>query len=276
MDAWLSGVHARRACGCRPRKEETVNPAPVSPWLLRPRPNPRAALRLLCFPHAGAGASVFRTWPDELPPDVELLAVELPGRETRRRERPLQRLGPLVTALADAVAPELRAPFAIYGHSLGALVGFGLARELRRRSRPGPVHLFVSGRRAPQLPEPSPMYQLPDALLLARLRSLGGVPAALLEEPELVEIFLPVIRADLTVAEAETPAVEAPLACPITALGGLTDPRASPDELDAWRAQTTAAFDREFFPGGHFFVQSARAEFLAALFQRLSQIVAAL
>jgi medium-chain acyl-[acyl-carrier-protein] hydrolase len=253
-----------------------MEPGPVTPWIARGRSNPRAALRLLCFPYAGGGASIFRTWPDALPAEVELWRVELPGRETRVKEAPFQQLAPLLASLVDAIAGHLEAPFAIYGHSFGALLGFSFARELRRRSLGAPVHLFVSGRRAPQLSEPSPMRQLPDPEFLARLRRLGGIPDAVFDEPELIAYFLPTLRADIAVNETAMPAQEAPLACPITALGGLTDDRASATELDAWHAQTSAAFEREMFPGGHFFLQSERTALLASLSRRLSRITAAL
>jgi medium-chain acyl-[acyl-carrier-protein] hydrolase len=252
-----------------------MEPGSFKPWIVRPRPNPEAALRVLCFPFAGGGTSIFRTWPDALPANVELLAVELPGRDTRFKEQPISRLAPLVTALANAVAPLLQAPFAIYGHSLGALVGFSFARELRRRALRPPVHLFVSGRRAPQLREPSPMHHLPDPEFLAALRRLGGIPDAVFQATELMAVYLPILRADVTVSEAEPVVPEEPLACPITALGGLTDERASVDELDAWRVQTSAAFERETFPGGHFFLQSARTAFLGSLSRRLARLTAA-
>jgi len=257
----------------------------VTPWIVRRKPNPRAALRLLCFPYAGGGASIYRTWPEALPADVELWAVELPGRETRAGEPPFERLGPLIASLADATGPELAdpaepqrapAPFAIYGHSFGALVGWSFARELRRRSLPTPVHLFVSARRAPQLPDPSPMHPLPGPQFLARLRQLGGIPDAVLQEPELMAYFLPILRADIAMNDTATVALDQPLACPITALGGLSDERASADELDAWRVHTAAAFDREMFAGGHFFLQTARGELLASLARRLARLTAAL
>jgi medium-chain acyl-[acyl-carrier-protein] hydrolase len=246
----------------------------MNPWIIRPRPNPQATLRLICFPYAGAGASTFRTWPAGLPGDVEVLAIELPGRESRFREKPLDRIGPLVTSLVAALEGELSTPFAIYGHSMGALLGFSVACELRRMSRREPVHLFASGRRAPQLPDASPMHQLPRRDLLDRLRRLGGVPDAVLENDELMEVFLPILRADIAVSEAEMVVPATPLGCPITALGGATDPRASLTELQAWSAQTSAAFECEIFPGGHFFLQSERAALLDSLSRRLARIKA--
>lgn len=244
----------------------------ATPWIIRPRPNPGAALRLVCFPYGGAGSSVFRQWPAALPETVELLAIELPGRETRMREPRFERLGPLVAALTDAVAPRIDAPFAIYGHSLGSLVGFGFARELRRRGLPAPRHLFVSGRRAPQLPERSALATLTDREFVAALRRMGGIPDVVFAEPDLLAWYLPIIRADIRISELEVIADDAPLACPITAFGGLTDDLAAPAEIVAWRSQTSAAFDHELFTGGHFFIQTARDQFLESLAQRLSRI----
>ena len=249
---------------------------PDRPWILRPRPQPAAVLRLVCFPYAGGGASVFRTWPDGLPANVEVWAVELPGRETRSRDRLLYARSELVAQLADAVAPQLQAPFVLYGHSLGAVIAFHFARELRRRGCTAPAHLFVSGRQAPQLAEPAPMHGLPDAQLLDRLHRLGGIPDAVLAEPELVAYFLPLLRADISVVEAEGYVDEPPLSCPITALGGLADDKAGGAELDAWAAQTRAGFAREMFPGGHFFIQTSRAAFLGSLARRLTHVTAAL
>jgi medium-chain acyl-[acyl-carrier-protein] hydrolase len=244
-----------------------MQPGSANPWIFRPRPNPTAALRLLCFPYAGGGASVYRTWPAGLPADVELLAIAMPGRDARAKA---------LAALVDGLAPVLDAPFAIYGHSLGAMLGFQLARELRRRQLPGPKHLFVSGRRAPQLPENWPTQHMSDPEFLAMLRQLGGIPDAVFQEAELMAYFLPIFRADFALSETAPSVQEPPLACPITALGGVSDDRAPLDELDAWQAQTTAGFEREVFPGGHFFLQSDRDLLLASLSRRLARITAAL
>jgi medium-chain acyl-[acyl-carrier-protein] hydrolase len=218
---------------------------------------------------------MYRTWPEALPPEVELLAIALPGRDARAKEPPFDRLTPLVTCLADEVGPQLRAPFAIFGHSFGAMVGFGLARELQRRNLDQPVHLFASGRRAPQVPERVSLHGVPEPELLAALRRMGGTPDAVFDVPELIEYFLPIMRADIAANESETIGLDAPLSCPITAMGGIDDDRVSADELDAWRAQTTAAFEREMYPGGHFFVHGERDRVLSSLSRRLTRAIAA-
>lgn len=247
----------------------------ASRWIVRPRPNPRAALRLVCFPYAGSGATIFRTWPDALPPEVELLAIALPGRDARALEPLVDRLAPLVSSLADEVGPQLRAPFAIFGHSFGAMLGFGFARELQRRKLGQPVHFFASGRRAPQLPERARLHRLSDPELLAALRRMGGIPDAVFDVPEMIEYFLPIVRADIAASEAETIGLDAPLSCPITAMGGISDERVSVDDLDAWRAQTTGPFEREMYAGGHFFLQSDRDRFLSSLSRRLTRAIIA-
>lgn len=242
-------------------------------WIGRPRPNPAARLRLFCFPYAGGGASVFSTWPRQLPEQVELCAIRLPGRETRLSERPFDRLTPLVQALATGIAPWLTKPFAFYGHSLGALVSFELARELRRRGAPQPHRLLVSGRRAPHLPGPAPVYNLPDPEFLSWIRALGGTPEEVLREPELLAMFLPILRADVAVNEAEPFVAEPPLDCPISAFGGLEDERAQRAELEAWRELTRGPFTLEMFPGGHFFLRSARDLFLRSVAAHLDDVV---
>lgn len=244
-------------------------------WLARYRPIPAARSRLFCLPFAGGTDATYRAWPDSLPADVEVCGVCLPGRDARRREPPHARLSTLVPALADALAPELSRPFSLFGHSMGACIAFGLARELRRRGARAPELLVVSGRRAPQLPERDPWHALPTAALVERLRRLGGTPEVVLREPELMAMFLPVIRADLAVVEAEPYQDEPPLGIPIVALGGESDERCRPEELAAWRAQTTSSFSSSMFPGGHFFVTSVARQVLAAVSTALRAVAAA-
>src|ERR1700694_2711560 len=152
-------------------------------WIVRRKPGPHTRRRLFCFPYAGAGASIFRAWPDGLPTDVEVCPVQFPGRGTRLMERPFTRLSPLVEALAQALVPLLDKPFAFFGHSLGALVGFELARQLRRQTGVQPVRLFVSADRAPQIPpRDRPIHALPKGEFLVELRRLNGIPRKVLED----------------------------------------------------------------------------------------------
>lgn len=231
----------------------------TDPWLAGLRPNPRARLRLCCLPHAGGGASLYRRWADLLPQDVEVCPVQLPGREGRFREPAFTRMPALTQALAQALRPCLDRPFAIFGHSMGALVGFEVARLLRRHYGLEPAHLFVSGHAAPQLPpDHVAIHALPDEAFRQELRRLNGTPQAVLDHTELMETLLPTLRADFAVCETYAYEAEAPLGCPITAFGGLQDGRVSRSGLDAWRAQTSAAFHARMLPGDHFFAHTAQ------------------
>jgi medium-chain acyl-[acyl-carrier-protein] hydrolase len=228
-------------------------------WLAYREVNPRARLRLFCLPYAGGGASVFRGWAAALPADVEVCPVQLPGRESRLREPPFERARPLVEALAGALEPHLGMPFALFGHSMGAMLCFELARELRRRQWPPPLHLFVSGRRAPQLPaREAPIHDLPEPEFLARLRELNGTPEEVLGHAELMRLLIPVLRADFAVNETYVFTPGEPLDLGISAFGGLGDPEVSRDELEAWREQARGAFRLRLLPGDHFFLHGAR------------------
>lgn len=229
--------------------------AAFDPWISCRKPGPQTRLRLFCFPYAGAGAMIFRTWSNGLPADVEVCPVQLPGRGTRLMERPFTQLSPLIEALAQALAPLLDQPFAFFGHSLGALISFELARRIRQY-RLHPVHLFVSGARAPQLPHRAPpLHTLPDKEFMLELRRLNGTPAELLDHKELMEIMLPLLRADFALYETYVYSTEPPLDCPITAFGGLQDHKVSNSDLEAWCAQTSASFSMSMFPGDHFFLK---------------------
>jgi medium-chain acyl-[acyl-carrier-protein] hydrolase len=239
-------------------------------WIACRKPNPQARLRLFCFPYAGIGASIFRTWSDGLPADVEVCPVQFPGRGTRLMEAPFTQLSPLVQALAQTLVPLLDKPFAFFGHSLGALVGFELARQLRRQSGVQPVRLFVSADRAPQIPHRErPIHALPEGEFLVELRRLNGIPGKVLEEAELMQIMLPVLRADFAVYETYVHSTEPPLNCPISTFGGLQDHRVSRGDLEAWRDQTSGSFSLRMFPGDHFFWNTIQPLLLEVLSQEL-------
>jgi medium-chain acyl-[acyl-carrier-protein] hydrolase len=241
-----------------------------NPWVACRKRTPQARLRLFCFPYAGGNASIFRTWPDGLPADVEVCPVQLPGRATRLLEPPFTQLSPLIQALAHALFPLLDKPFALFGHSLGALVSFELARHLRRQYGLHPVRLFVAAGRAPQIPHRDPpMHALPEEEFVAKLRHLNGTPTEVFEHEELMEIVLPLLRADFSVHQTYVYASEPPLTCPISTFGGLQDPNVSHGDLDAWRDQTTGSFSSRMFPGDHFFLSTTPPLLLRALSEEL-------
>ncbi len=228
-------------------------------WITRPKPNPKARLRLFCFPFAGGAASSFRTWPDQLTPDIEVCPVELPGRGKRLREPLVTGILPLIETLTPALLPYLDIPFAFFGHSLGTIISFELARQLRREKAPSPRHLFISGRRAPQVPpRKRPLHNLPKSELIEELRQYNGTPEAVLANQDLMELFLPILRADFGINENYTYTSEPPLNWPISVFGGLEDTDANSDELNAWRDQTSSTFTIDMFPGGHFFINNKK------------------
>jgi medium-chain acyl-[acyl-carrier-protein] hydrolase len=185
-------------------------------------------------------------------------------------EPPFTRLSPLIHALAQALFPLLDKPFAFFGHSLGALVSFELARQLRRHYALQPVRLFVSADRAPQIPNRDPpVHSLPEGEFLGELRRLNGTPRELIEDEEVMQILLPLLRADFAVYENYRYSTEPPLNCPISAFGGLQDERIIRGDLEAWRDQTSASFSLRMFPGDHFFLNTTQPALLQVLGQEL-------
>jgi medium-chain acyl-[acyl-carrier-protein] hydrolase len=205
-----------------------------------------------------------------LPASVEVCPVQVPGRETRFREPAFTRLPPLIEALAESLRPYLDRPFAFFGHSLGALVAYELARRLRRDGGPEPVHLFVSGCAAPQTrTRVTSLHTLPLPEFREELRRLNGTPAAVLQNDELLELLLPTLRADFALCETYAYAAGPPLTYPVCAWGGLGDDTVARQDLEAWRDLTTAPFRLRMVPGDHFFLQGARRLLLQGLAQEL-------
>lgn len=247
-------------------------------WLRRLKPTPQARLRLFCFHFAGGSASAFRTWPAllaERRPDVEVCAVQPPGRENRLNERPFTHVAPLVDALITVLRPELDCPFALFGHSMGAIVAYELAQALTRIGAPL-SHLLVSARRAPGTAERyAPIHQAPtdDALLRAIQQRYHNLPDLLLQDAELKAIYAPLLRADFTLVDTYTPSTLTPLPCPITAFGGAADPIATEAELSAWRAVTQSNFALHLLPGGHFYLQEQSSPLLEHIANTLASAV---
>lgn len=239
-------------------------------WIVRYRQNEQASLRLFCFSYAGGGASVFRPWADLLPSGVEVCCIQLPGHEYRLGEPAYTRLTLLVKELADAIYPYLDRPFAFFGHSMGALVSFELARQLRRTHDRHPVRLCLAAYRAPQLPNPNiKIYHLPSEVFKVVLRA-DGIPERILQNEELMQAMLPTLRADFELCDTYRYTDEPPLACPFSLFGGLEDVRVGAADLEAWRIHSSVPSNFLQLPGSHFFLHSAQDLLLAAIVQDLA------
>jgi surfactin synthase thioesterase subunit len=201
---------------------------------------------------------MFRDWTALLPPSIEIAAVQLPGRETRIAESPETSLDRLVARITAAIGTEIDVPFAFFGHSMGALLAYEVARELEASGRPVPHHLFVSSFRAPHIESTHPgLHLLDEEPLLAMLGRLGGSDGAL-DNGELRAIFLPIIRADLAICDGYKGEVSRQVPCRVTALGGLADTFVPPAQLRAWRAYSLGEFRCVLFNGGHFYLNEHR------------------
>jgi medium-chain acyl-[acyl-carrier-protein] hydrolase len=247
-----------------------VTPVPGA-WIPRLRSTGETRVRLFCFPYAGGAAAVFREWAPALPPTVEVCPIQLPGRGSRFREPPFRRLADLVPAALEALRACFDRPFALFGHSMGALVAYELTRELRRRGAPLPVLLIVSGHEAPHRQPPlPPMAHLPDPELIEEVRRrYDGIPEEVLAEPELLELLVPVLRADMTVLESHGHVAEAPLPCALSCFAGEGDRHLSREDLEGWREHTLGSFRLRVFPGGHFFIDDSRNAVLASIAEDL-------
>jgi medium-chain acyl-[acyl-carrier-protein] hydrolase len=235
-------------------------------WIVRSRPKQSAKLRLFCFPYAGGSAVVYRNWSDALGPDVEVCAVQFPGRTTRMRETPFTDLNALINALVPHLLSWLNKPFAFFGHSLGALVAFELTRALHTAGATEPIHLYISGRRSPQTPRTEPpIHALEDGLFINRLRELGGTPEEVLTDQSLLQILMPTLRADFSLNDTYTYLTAPQLNTPITAFAGEHDRQACVAQVSDWSRYTDGRFTLHTLPGGHFFVHEQESILLALL-----------
>jgi surfactin synthase thioesterase subunit len=247
-----------------------MRPSPGSPRWFEPRvAGGDHRVRLLCFPHAGGSAFVFREWQPALPAAIGVIPIQLPGHGGRLRERPFTRLLPLVDVAYAALLPLLDRPFALFGHSLGAAIAFELARRFEHTHGRRAQHLFVAGRGAPDCAIRRPrIHDLPTPQLVAALRG-DGLPAAILNDPEALEFFMPLLRADLEMSETHHYVPGPPLTCPVSVFGGCDDPWVTLEDLRTWTAHTSAACQVTVLPGGHFFGAAGRQTILRVIEQQL-------
>lgn len=241
-------------------------------WLLRFPAAVDSQVRLFCLPPAGGGVTKFGGWRQELDRRIELVLVQLPGREARLDEPPIRDRSILLERLARLLLPELSRPFALFGHSFGALLAFDLVRLFRRRGWGKPEHVFFSASRAPHVRIGPTLAHLPDTRLIEAVgRRFGGIPAEIARQPEWVRLILPAMRADIAIDESYEYREEPPLECGVSVFGGTSDATLPRRELEAWRKHAAALFYIREFPGDHFFIQSAesRCELVRAIAEEL-------
>ncbi|GGT59474.1 thioesterase II family protein [Streptomyces purpureus] len=227
--------------------------ASTDAWIRRYHPAPDVGIRLVTLPHAGGSAPWFRPFSAALSPQIEVLSVQYPGRQDRFREEPVTDIATLADHITEALAPWTDGPLALFGHSMGATVGFEVAQRLERLGTP-PVAFFASGRPAPGLDRKHLIHRLDDAGLLAELRTLSGTDPRVFEDEELLQLMIPVVRGDYRAVETYRCAPGARVDCPVTVLVGDSDPRVSPDDAAAWDQHTSRPIDFHVFPGGHFYL----------------------
>jgi medium-chain acyl-[acyl-carrier-protein] hydrolase len=224
-------------------------------------------MRLFLFPYAGSGPAAFWKWSAGFPNHIETWIAHYPGRGSRHNEAPIKKLSALVEGICQAVQPFLNKPFAFFGHSLGGLLAFELTRSLHQNNLPQPNLLFVSACGAPHMPDPNPpIHALPDPEFVEALRDLNGIPEEIASHPELLEILVPTIRADFEAAENyQYNSCKHPLICPIVVFGGSNDPRVSRERVEGWASQTSSRFKSIYFPGDHFYLNSAEDEIVQSI-----------
>jgi len=229
-------------------------------WFVCPQVNPKAATRLFIFPYAGGGPTAFWKWAAGFPDHLETWIVHYPGRGSRYNESPVKEIGVLVEGLSQAIRSFLEKPFVFFGHSLGGLIAFELIRSLRQENLPEPNILFISACGAPQTPDShAPIHGLPNAEFLEALKGLKGIPAEVLDHTEIMDLLLPILRADFEAVERYNYKPNVPLLdCPIFAFGGDDDQRVSHTSLESWADQTNSTFRSKYFPGGHFFINNKK------------------
>lgn len=238
----------------------------TSPWVVLNNGRKASKVRLICLSHAGGGTATFYRWISLLSDEIDMLRIQMPGHEARIREPLLRNSAQIVEEITSELIPFIDRPFAVYGHSMGALLAFELVRKIRAVHGLMPIHLFVSGFRAPHLPlGESPIHHLPEDQFIEKLRQYGGVPEQVLNERDLMELVLPILRADFEVLDTYVFKTEPPLDCSITAFGGLQDPKIGREMVEAWENETAKQFKANFFPGGHFFINDHHAAIISCI-----------
>jgi len=245
-----------------------------NPWIVKSVVKNQPRVKLFCLPFAGGSSVAYRDWGRRLPESVDVIAIEIPGRGQRMMEPLITHLPELVEQIARHIQHELDRPFALFGHSMGATLAFELSHFLNRHYNAAPVGLFLSGRSAPHLNDrEEPIHQLPEKAFWEKIKSFEGTPPEVLQHKELMELLLPIIRADFKMVETYQYENKPPLDIPITVFGGLEDVSTPREHLEAWQTYTTSSFTLRMFAGGHFFLQKQSAAVLEQLVRDLNNVI---
>lgn len=239
-------------------------------WLSCYKANPQAKLRLFCFPFAGGGSSIFRTWGQDLPSWVEVCPVQFPGRENRLQEKPFKHMSDLVEATVKALSHYFDLPFVFFGHSMGAWIAYEIACYLRKNANLLPKHLFISGRFAPHISSQINLHSLPEKEFKDALGRYNGTPKVVLENDEIMQLIMPLLRADFSICETYSYIPREALSCPITAFNGADDHLVDAKGLCGWEKYTSNKFRKEIFPGDHFFLRTAQKDLLRSISEELN------
>ncbi|KZN49391.1 thioesterase II family protein [Pseudoalteromonas luteoviolacea] len=239
---------------------------------LIPKPNPHATLRLFCFPYAGGSPSIFMPWLNQLPGNVELVLVQLPGRGARLMEEPHNKMSLIIDELMQHSSFITQKPCAFFGHSLGSRVAYELALTLQKDNQVLPLKIIASGSRAPHIASnKAPTYHLPDPEFISELHELNGTPKEVLDNAELMELFLPLLRADFEVADCYQ-AEELPLPIPIDVFFGHDDIDVTTPMVDAWQSLSALPITKHAFNGDHFFINTHSEPVLKTISQLLCSL----
>ncbi|MFD3417448.1 thioesterase II family protein [Streptomyces decoyicus] len=240
-------------------------------WCRRFHPAPDAGRRLVCFPHAGGSASFYHPVSAALSPGVDVIAVQYPGRQDRRKEPAIDDIGLLADRIAEALEAWSDRPLTFFGHSMGALVAFEVARRLERNGH-SPLRLFASGRRAPSAYRDEQVHRRDDDGIVAELRALSGTDSRVLDDEEMLRMVLPALRSDYKAVETYRSEPAAVVRCPVTVLVGDDDPKTSLDEARSWETHTTGDFALRVFPGGHFYLADRPQEVMTVLSDHFASV----
>lgn len=243
----------------------------MSKHIVNYTPKPDAKKRLFCFPYAGGGAGIFRLWGQLLPADIELYAVELPGR-VHLREPAAKDMKELIDIIFPEIEPLLDKPFAFFAHSYGSIVAYELTRRLQEMVKTMPEHVIVSARRAPHIASSVALTaHLPDSEFVAAMQNqFGAIPQAVLHDKSLLAMFLPILREDIRLNENYLGSVNPPLTVPLTVFSGVDDKSGATINIDKWKETTIGPYLQKQFPGGHFYIDSARQEVIQEIAKILS------